>query len=377
MTNRENNTNHYKVKELNLSFSNITTWPNWIEPGEYSELEVLNIYSTKIAELPDSIGNLSELRELYLGQTEISRLPESIGNLSKLEVLHFNHTDIADLPESIGNLTSLRSIDAHGSEIEYLPESFGNLTALEHLYVFYMPLKELPESIGNLTNLKTLWIQQTNISKLPDSIGNLTNLADFRYDNELKEQLPESLKAKFYYKTHFDFFCKNSKRSQLFACQIFLKDNTLKLIENDHEMLNEVDEEQILYFKGLFGHCDYLRDEDEDDVRGFLWYDEVDSLSQRYNSKDVFISFSSDHSGYTIYSANKSPLDTYDIFWIQTLYDLIKEGISYTTVESLIPQLFQHYDKVLKPWAESHKEFLENWDGSINRFKKSRGKRED
>ena len=333
------------------------------------DLNIYNIYNTRIDELPDSIGEFSELRELHLGQTKLSRLPESIGNLSKLEVLHFNHTEIAELPESIGNLTSLRSIDAHGSKIEFLPESLGNLTALEHLRIDYMPLKELPESIGNLTNLKTLCIEETNISKLPDSIGNLTNLVDFQYDDELKEQLPESFKDKFYYKTYFDFFCKNSKRSELFACQVFLKDNTLKLIENDHKMLNEVDEEQILCFRGLFGSCTGTWDEDSGVQEYYSMFDEVESRSQKCFKEGTF---SASSRGYSIHDADTSPLDTYDLFKIHTLYDLIEEGISYETVESLIPQLFQHYDKVLKPWAESHKEFLESWDGSINYFKKRR-----
>ena len=60
MTNR--GSAYSSVKELDLRFSNIETWPNWIEPGEYAELEVLNLYSSKMTELPNAIGNLSALR---------------------------------------------------------------------------------------------------------------------------------------------------------------------------------------------------------------------------------------------------------------------------------------------------------------------------
>ena len=70
---------------------------------------------------------------------------------------------------------------------------------MEHLLIYYMPLQELPESIGNLTKLKVLWIQQTDISKLPDSIGKLVELKEFECDCELRKQLPEPLKSKFYY----------------------------------------------------------------------------------------------------------------------------------------------------------------------------------
>ena len=360
---------HSKPKELDLSFSNIATWPNWIEPGEYSELEVLNIYATKITELPDAIGNLSELRELHIGCTGISKLPESIGNLSKLEILHFNHTDIEELPESIGNLTALKSINAHGSRIQYLPKSFGNLTAMERLYLYYMPLKELPESIGNLTKLKDLWIQQTCVSKLPESIGNLIDLEDFECDSELREGLPDPLKSRFYYESYFDFFYKKCKSRELFACQIYLRNGTLLLIEKDLVKLSEVDERDILYFRGRFQSG--VEKWDSEDYSPMFVH--VESRSQKYFAKGCYTASSS---GCGDHGADTSPMDTYELFGIITLYDLIEEGISYEIVKKLIPQLFQHYDAVLRPWIESHKKFLEDWEGSINNFIEHRGLRQ-
>jgi hypothetical protein len=52
---------------------------------------------------------------------------------------------------------------------------------------------------------------------------------------------------------------------------------------------------------------------------------------------------------------------------------LIEEGIPYETVEALIPQLYRHYDRELKPWPESHRDFQESWEDAINSFKDDRG----
>jgi hypothetical protein len=216
-----------------------------------------------------------------------------------------------------------------------------------------------------------LCIEQTSINKLPASIANLTSLREFTYDSELADDLPESLKEKFYHKTYFDFFLKKVKTIDLlFACQIYLKDGDFMLIENDLDMLCKVDEEQIFYFNGVIQ--DYEDNWDTgDDFPKYLDFIEVDSRSQKYFTGGCY---STDITEFST-GADNNPMNTYRIFSIIALYDLIEEGISFETVETLIPKLYQHYDTVLKPYKESHRVFLEEWEHDINDFYVNQGLR--
>jgi hypothetical protein len=345
--------------------------------GLLSALVELGIFFANIESLPDSIGRLSFLKKLRIdGCDNINNMPTAIGNLSALEKLDITYSKVKErLPESIGRLTSLRSIDFWCSSIEYLPESLGNLVEMEELLLYNTSLIELPDSIGNLSKLKILNIERTKISKLPASIGNLAALRNFEYDTyntELADEIPESLKGKFYYSSYFDFFLKKCKTTELlFACQIYFKDGTFKIIEKDLDALSEVDERQILYFKGYLQTSEYGINTG-DDYPSYFDFAVVDSISQKSLSKGCYSAIDVD---FPIGADNH--MNTYMMFSDSALYDLVKEGIPFETVETLIPKLYQHYDTVLKPFKESHRIFLKNWECGINDFYKTRGLRHE
>ena len=100
---------------------------------------------------------------------------------------------IANLPESIGNLTALTELDLDDNRIANLPESIGNLTALTTLRVDSNWLTSLPESIGNLTALTTLNLGYNQIANLPRQLANLltTGLYLHLSGNPLADPLPE------------------------------------------------------------------------------------------------------------------------------------------------------------------------------------------
>jgi Leucine-rich repeat (LRR) protein len=102
----------------------------------------LDLSSTQIKELPDSIKELKLLRYLDLSRTEIRLLPNSICNLFNLQTLKLlGCTWLSSLPQSMGNLVDLRYLeldDMFWLKLSMLPPSMGNLTNLHCLPVFHV-----------------------------------------------------------------------------------------------------------------------------------------------------------------------------------------------------------------------------------------------
>ncbi|XP_039165613.1 disease resistance protein RPV1 [Eucalyptus grandis] len=104
------------LKELDLSNIQIECLPDCI--GDKKFLSVL-ILSTKIAELPDSIGNLKKLKVIAMENTPIRKLPSTIGMLKNLEELHASDCEelIGGIPIEIGALSSLKVLKLLGAHI--------------------------------------------------------------------------------------------------------------------------------------------------------------------------------------------------------------------------------------------------------------------
>ncbi|KAI6680458.1 hypothetical protein NL676_034339, partial [Syzygium grande] len=74
----------------------------------------MNLRSTQIRELPNSIGELESLRRLDLKATKITELPASIGYLKKLQHLHMYGSKLRELPKAIEMLENLEMLTYPG-----------------------------------------------------------------------------------------------------------------------------------------------------------------------------------------------------------------------------------------------------------------------
>ena len=158
-----------------------------------TSLESLDLSSTQLRELPDSIGDLTSLQSLDLSFTQVSKLPDSIGDLTSLESLALVFTQVSKLPDSIVNLTSLVSLDLSGTQVRELPDSIVNLTSLVSLDLSHTQVRELPDSIWDLTSLVSLDLSFTQVRELPDSIVNLTSLQSLDLSHTQVSKLPERI----------------------------------------------------------------------------------------------------------------------------------------------------------------------------------------
>ncbi|XP_054817199.1 putative disease resistance RPP13-like protein 1 [Prosopis cineraria] len=100
----------------------------------------------------DAIGNLIHLRYLDLSSTSISKLPDSVGSLNNLQTLLLtNCSYLTELPFNLERLTNLRCLDISGTKLSQTPQHMGRLKNLQILTVFVQgnrcgsSIKELKE----------------------------------------------------------------------------------------------------------------------------------------------------------------------------------------------------------------------------------------
>lgn len=82
--------------------------------SQMKNLRYLSIQDSHLETLPVEIGLLTELRELhivcYYSSPKLKSLPSEIGKLQNLEILELSSTDLKGLPESLSFLPKLRLI---------------------------------------------------------------------------------------------------------------------------------------------------------------------------------------------------------------------------------------------------------------------------
>ncbi|KAG6679368.1 hypothetical protein I3842_14G127400 [Carya illinoinensis] len=111
---------------------------------------------SNLTELPDSIGKIRHLRYLDLSSTPIRKLPDSICKLCNLQTLRLRGCkNLTVLPRDMHKLISLRHLDLYGSAITEMPLHLGRLKCLQTLDIFVVN-KHCGSSIGELGNLEDI-----------------------------------------------------------------------------------------------------------------------------------------------------------------------------------------------------------------------------
>ncbi len=178
----------FKLKKLKgLVFESKIAGEVSTEIANLQNLELLELYRTKLKAFPKAILTLKNLKVLNLSCAAFNEIPEEIIALKKLRKLKFDGggcgaTPINKIPKSIGKLSDLRSISfgyVKGG-LGYLPKSFFNLKKLEYFGCYGCGLKAFPPDLGKLKALKS--IQMMNMDTfglLPESLFSLPKMEQF------------------------------------------------------------------------------------------------------------------------------------------------------------------------------------------------------
>ncbi|XP_069164733.1 platelet glycoprotein V-like [Procambarus clarkii] len=132
----------------------MTEWGHLIFMDKYlASLELLDVSSNKLAELPTDLWSLTNLTHLYLGDNKLSDAHTfNISNLINLEVLDLHLNQLSQLPPlSVEPLRALQILHLHWNTLVELPVLINNLH-LHELLVNGNALLEFPKYMfGNLT----------------------------------------------------------------------------------------------------------------------------------------------------------------------------------------------------------------------------------
>ena len=180
------------LKVLNLRNNHLKEIPSYFK--EFKKLQNLNLQFNKIKKVPDFIYTLSELEELNLSTCGLTELSPKLGQLKKLKKLNIAKNSITTLPDCFDNIPLEEITFLPGKKID-LDQYFKVLSkakTLKKLDLSNLKLKNLPESIGLMSQLEELNISQNDIKELPEAFGNL-NLKVLHLNSNplnLKQTLP-------------------------------------------------------------------------------------------------------------------------------------------------------------------------------------------
>ncbi|XP_078149224.1 putative disease resistance protein RGA3 isoform X2 [Carex rostrata] len=156
----------------------------------FTNLRTINLSRSKsnLSSLPDSLCDLVHLRYLDVSNSKLAHIPNSIGNLRNLVFFCCSYCkELSHLPPSVGNLRKLRFLDFRHTKVGAIPVALHNLDELCHLLGFVPTNNSLKEfsSIDELESLPQLICLMLNsVERVTDR--NIAERANLRSKQHLK-----------------------------------------------------------------------------------------------------------------------------------------------------------------------------------------------
>lgn len=200
---------------------------------KFKHLSVLDLHSTNLNNLPNSICNLP-LKYLYLSFNELTDLPIDFENLQTLIILKLDSNCFSNIPNSIYKLFNLKILDFNNNDISVIDPSVSNLKKLEKISLCANNIRRLPEEIFNLYELTYFNFGYNLIKKLPSKIINLTKLIYVNFAHNHIQNVPKV----FYRLKNVTHLCLASNNIINISKKIGRFDKLLYLNLNDNRIHN-------------------------------------------------------------------------------------------------------------------------------------------
>ena len=163
----EERSEDFDADNLDLSFGQFDVIQLEIELNRRNRfdpdrLQVLNLSSNCLREIPTRLAKLKNLRSLDLSQNQLQRLDEPILALNRLETLiaSNNRLNEQSLPKNFSCIlsTRLKVLSLSGNQLQTIPEQVFELTCLRSLYLGANQIARVSRKIRHLNQLQNLYL---------------------------------------------------------------------------------------------------------------------------------------------------------------------------------------------------------------------------
>ncbi|KAJ7946535.1 Disease resistance protein [Quillaja saponaria] len=235
-----------------------------------SNLRVLDLYCTKIRNLPSSLSKLTCLRGLYLNDCVL----------------------LTELPSELGKLKLLEVLDIRGSRVTFIPLHIRSLINLRCLRITYMKSGDKVESqdvISKLHKLEELIIEVNSYKQwcneaedVMNQVSSLENLTTLRFCFPTPSTLRGFMEKSKSWRDHnqftsFRFFVgfPNSKRPQILEYFDYKMTRFLKYCNGEHkddltisELLTQTEALELICHKDIKALSDFVSTTSLNSIRG-------------------------------------------------------------------------------------------------------------
>jgi hypothetical protein len=145
---------------------------NFSEIGQLSHLEILDLSSNQLSNIPPELFQLSRLKVLYLYRNQLSNIPPELGQLSRLQILNLSKNKLSGaIPPELGTLSNLRELYLYNNQLSgAIPPEIGALSSLERLELQNNQLGgSLPLEMSALSHLRSFRFNNTNLCEPTDA----------------------------------------------------------------------------------------------------------------------------------------------------------------------------------------------------------------
>jgi hypothetical protein len=166
------------IQRLSLS-AGLTQIPDEVY-GLADSLEILDLSSNALHDLPHDLSRLTRLRVIFLSNNAFEHVPEVLGAMPSLTMVGFKANRIRHLPAT-SLPPHLRWLILTDNDLETLPDALGACTDMQKLMLAGNRLSALPESMAACHKLELLRIAANRFESLPDWLFDLPRLSWLAY----------------------------------------------------------------------------------------------------------------------------------------------------------------------------------------------------
>lgn len=159
-----------RIELVDLSSNSIAELPK--EVALWRNLCFLNLQYNLLEEVPQEIGALHKLQTLNISHNKIHTLPNEFCLMTSLLKLDLSYNLLHELPQKFGALQELTTLNCRSNSLSGLPPTFHRLHEIQEIDLAFNTFQQFDPCLIHLP-IRHLNLEGNHISKLPSSVAEM------------------------------------------------------------------------------------------------------------------------------------------------------------------------------------------------------------